>query len=320
MTMAADLRNQVRDIVRQVLAERKLLNSPETTETSKAGIRVHDYLNRANPYAANSKSSQDFSPVQVADGGVREASNVHTWSDPDLLRRLQETTSARIGVWRAGPRPTTDTLLSFREDHAAAVDAVFGEIDQSLLQEFDLFVVETLTQDKHTYIRRPDLGRRLSPAAVELLKSRCVARPEVQIVVSDGLSAAAIMANLRDVYPSLRQSLQQHGLKVGTPFYVSRGRVAVMDHIGEVLQPDVICLLIGERPGLVAADSMSAYLCYQPRFGTVEADRMVVSNIHRKGTPPAVSNCSPWTERRERHAADTCAGKGLGNAGYCQCR
>ena len=187
---------------------------------------------------------------------------------------------------RAGPRPKTETWLRFRLDHAAAVDAVYGEVLPELLEKHNLFTVKTMARSKDEYIRRPDLGRRLSEEAKRVLRERCLFQPQVQIIVSDGLSAEAVIKNFEDTYLSLVQSLQQLGLKQGTPFFIERGRVAVMDDVGEVLQPEVVVLLIGERPGLVSAESLSAYLCYKPRRGTVEADRMVVSNIHKGGIPP----------------------------------
>ncbi|MNN38122.1 Ethanolamine ammonia-lyase light chain [compost metagenome] len=105
-------------------------------------------------------------------------------------------------------------------------------------------------------------------------------------MVSDGLSANAIETNLRDVYPALLDSLQVEGLAAGTPFFVPNGRVGCMNAIGDILHPEVIVLLIGERPGLITSHSMSAYLCYQPRSGMTDSERMVVSNIHQGGTPP----------------------------------
>lgn len=204
----------------------------------------------------------------------------------DALVALRASTPARIGVGRAGPRPKTETWLRFRLDHAAAVDAVYGEVLPELLEKHNLFTVKTMARSKDEYIRRPDLGRRLSEEAKRVLRERCLFQPQVQIIVSDGLSAEAVIKNFEDTYLSLVQSLQQLGLKQGTPFFIERGRVAVMDDVGEVLQPEVVVLLIGERPGLVSAESLSAYLCYKPRRGTVEADRMVVSNIHKGGIPP----------------------------------
>ncbi|MEH6941986.1 ethanolamine ammonia-lyase subunit EutC [Bacillus sp. JJ722] len=202
------------------------------------------------------------------------------------LEQLMSKTPARIGVGRAGVRPKTNTWLKFRFDHAAAVDAVYGGVNQELLNKLNLFTVNTMVQDKEEYIIRPDLGRRLSDEAKNTILEKCDRSPVVQIIVADGLSSKAIEENLEDVYLSLQQSLKSLGLSVGTTFFIEKGRVAVMDDVGELLKPEVVVLLIGERPGLISAESLSAYLCYEPRKGTIEADRMVVSNIHKGGIPP----------------------------------
>ncbi|WP_066088407.1 ethanolamine ammonia-lyase subunit EutC [Neobacillus novalis] len=199
---------------------------------------------------------------------------------------LITSTPARIGVWRTGTRPLTKTMLKLQFDHAAAIDAVGGEVLENYLEEFALFTVETCYENKEVYLKRPDKGRVLTDAAVQTITERCHNRPQVQIVVSDGLSACAVETNLKDVYPALLDSLQLNNLTCGTPFFVKGGRVACMDHIGEILEPEVLVLLIGERPGLVSASSMSAYMCYRPRKGIVESDRNVISNIHPLGTPP----------------------------------
>src|SRR5690606_11126492 len=206
--------------------------------------------------------------------------------NPDELKELVSKTPARIGIGRAGLRPKTNTWLKFRYDHAAAVDAVYGTVNDQLLETLDLFKVETKVNDKEVYIRRPDFGRKLSDEAKKTILEKCKKNPTVQIIVSDGLSSSAVEENVEDVYLSLQQSLKSLGIDTGTPFYIEKGRVAVMDDVGEVLQPDVVVLLIGERPGLVSAESLSAYLCYRPRIGTIEADRMVISNIHKGGIPP----------------------------------
>lgn len=206
--------------------------------------------------------------------------------DLDYLADLRKKTPARIAVGRSGTRPKTSTWLQFRFDHAAAVDAVYGEVPEDILERLQFFQTHSRVQDKEEYIRRPDLGRRLSDDSKRLVKEKCQHAPMVQIVASNGLSAKALEENLEDVYLSLEQSLNNLGIEMGTTFYVDKGRVALMDEIGEILQPDVVVILIGERPGLVSAESLSAYLCYKPRIGTIEADRMVVSNIHKGGIPP----------------------------------
>ncbi|MBM7570185.1 ethanolamine ammonia-lyase subunit EutC [Aquibacillus albus] len=201
------------------------------------------------------------------------------------IEEMLRTTPARIAVGRTGTRPKTKAILQFQLDHAAAIDAVSGEVDVSYLEEFDLFSVDTCFETKEEYLKRPDKGRKLTDEAVKTIKARCEYRPQVQIVVSDGLSASAIDTNLENVLPALYDSLKVNNLSAGTPFFVKGGRVACMDHIGEVLQPEVLVLLIGERPGLVSANSMSAYICYRPRFGVQESNRNVISNIHPGGTP-----------------------------------
>jgi ethanolamine ammonia-lyase small subunit len=204
----------------------------------------------------------------------------------DGIKELIESTPARIGVWRTGTRPLTKTMLKLQFDHAAAIDAVGGEVLEKTLAEFDLFTVETCYENKEVYLKRPDKGRVLTDAAVETISRRCKKRPQVQVVVSDGLSASAVETNLKDVYPALLDSLEINNLTCGTSFFVKGGRVACMDHIGEILEPEVLVLLIGERPGLVSASSMSAYMCYRPRKGIIESERTVISNIHPFGTPP----------------------------------
>ncbi|NPV71340.1 MAG: ethanolamine ammonia-lyase subunit EutC [Firmicutes bacterium] len=205
----------------------------------------------------------------------------------DGLIQLKKTTPARIGVDRAGPRPLTEVWLRFRADHAAAKDAVWGEVDEGLMEEMDLFCVKSAATNKDEYLTRPDLGRILSEEAISTIKSRCKAKPQVQVVAVDGLSSKAIEANIGDFLPALLQGLKSNGLECGTPFFVRYGRVAIMDHIGEVLEPEVVVEMVGERPGLVTAESMSCYMCYRPRKSTVESERMLISNIYRGGLPPA---------------------------------
>lgn len=207
-------------------------------------------------------------------------------STKTTIEQMKQNTPARIGVGRTGTRLLTKDFLSFRIDHAAAVDSVYGEVREELLETLQLFSVDTCFGTKERYLTRPDQGRILSEKGKKIIMERCDYRPQVQIVISDGLSANAIEENIMDVYPAMIDSLEVHGLKTGTPFFVRGGRVGCMDAIGEILQPDVFVLLIGERPGLVCAHSMSAYMCYKPRAGTKESSRMVISNIHRRGTPP----------------------------------
>ena len=204
--------------------------------------------------------------------------------DPEALLRMMKRTTARIGVGRAGSRLKTQTMLALRADHAQARDAVFADVNPKVLEEAGLFTVQTMCEDKNTYVTRPDLGRQLSPDAVQTLREKCVANPDVQIYAADGLSSTAIEANLNKILPVITESLTRMGLKVGTPFYLRFGRVGSQEHVAETLGAKVVCTLIGERPGLATAESMSAYISYNAYVGMPESKRTVVSNIHKNGT------------------------------------
>lgn len=197
---------------------------------------------------------------------------------------LKAVTPARIGVWRAGPRYKTETLLRFRADHAVAMDAVFTNVSEEVLEKAGLPTIQTRCRDKDEYLTRPDLGRQFDDEAVKEMKENFPSSPQVQIIVADGLSSTAIEANIEDILPTITQGLEGYGLKVGKPFFIKYGRVPSMDVVSETIGADVTCLLVGERPGLATGESMSAYIAYKSTVGMPEARRTVVSNIHQGGT------------------------------------
>jgi ethanolamine ammonia-lyase small subunit len=204
--------------------------------------------------------------------------------DPEALLALMSTTTARIGVGRAGVRPKTESLLLFQSDFAVSQDALYKEVSQDLLKRMGLFTVNTLiTEGKTEYLLRPDLGRSLSQEAKSILESKCIKNPNIQICVGDGLSASAIEANLEKIFPVLQSGCQIAGLSMGTSFFIQNCRVGVMNDIGDIIEPEVLILLIGERPGLGRADSMSAYMAYRPQKGHSDADREVICNIFDNG-------------------------------------
>lgn len=205
----------------------------------------------------------------------------------EAIKAMKKITPARIGLYRAGTRPKTGAYLKFLADHAAAMDAVFLDVSPEFLQKMNLFTVQTAARDKDEYLKRPDLGRKLSEEAVKIIQEKCQKNPQVQILVVDGLSSSAIEANIPEVLPVLMQGLKARGINVGTPFFIKYGRVGVQDQVGMLLNAEVVVSLIGERPGLATAESLSAYIIYRPTENTVEADRTCVSNIHKGGTPPA---------------------------------
>jgi len=205
-------------------------------------------------------------------------------ADAEGLAALKDTTTARICVGRAGPRPRTRDLLVFQADLAISKDALARKVDPALLSQFGLFTVSTMvTGGREEYLLRPDLGRRLSEEAKRTVTERCAKSPDIQVCVGDGLSARAIEANLAKILPVIQSGCQVAGLSLGTPFYIEGCRVGAMNDIGDLVKPRVLILLIGERPGLGRADAMSAYMGFEPRSGHSDADRDVVCNIYDGG-------------------------------------
>ena len=199
---------------------------------------------------------------------------------------MKSKTPARLGAGKAGARYKTQSMLRMRADHAAAQDTVFTDVSEDFIKKNNFVFVKTLCKDKDEYLTRPDLGRRFDSKEQEIIKKTCGNNPKVLIVVGDGLSSAAVEANVEDMIPAIKQGLSNYGITVPDILFVKHARVGSMDAIGEVTNSDVICILIGERPGLVTAESMSAYITYKPKIGIPESKRTVISNIHRGGTTP----------------------------------
>lgn len=204
-------------------------------------------------------------------------------ADPDGLANLTATTNARLGVGRAGPRPRTKAMLLFQADHGVTQDAIYGVVSDQLRDDMDLFTVTTQVADREEYLLRPDLGRRLTDDAKRVIREKCVTGPDVQVFVGDGLSAAAIENNLRNIYPAIEQGLKAAGLSMGTPFFVENCRVGVMNDVNSVIGAKAVVLLIGERPGLGIADAMSAYMGFDPQPGKSDADRDLICMITTHG-------------------------------------
>ena len=205
--------------------------------------------------------------------------------NPEKYRKMKEKTPARLGSGRAGPRYKTLTALRFRADHAAAQDAVFSQVPENYAAENGMVEVQTKCGSKDEYLTRPDHGRCFDEENQRKIRAAIPGTPKVQIVVGDGLSSAAITANAMDCLESIREGLKLKGIDAGTPIFVRYCRVGAGDAIGDVTGCELVCMLVGERPGLVTDKSMSAYITYRPRTGVSESARTVVSNIHAQGTP-----------------------------------
>lgn len=211
---------------------------------------------------------------------------------PETLQQIRARTPARILVGRAGPAYRTATQLALRLDHAAALDAVHAEVRleqdfaSDLIDRYQLFETATCAGSKAEYLLRPDLGRRFDESARAAIVQQCPRSVDLQVVIGDGLSAAAVVRQVPPLLPLLEEGARQRGWTFGRPFLVRYCRVGVLNDVGELLGPSVVVLLIGERPGLATAESLSAYLAYQPRPGHTDAQRNLLSNIHDRGVKP----------------------------------
>jgi ethanolamine ammonia-lyase small subunit len=207
---------------------------------------------------------------------------------PEIVRRIRGRTPARIFVER-GPAHSTRMGLELRSAHASAVDAVWNEFDlqrdfgPEFIAKWNLFQVSSRVESKAQFLLRPDLGRSLNDPARVQVSERCVKGADFQIVIGDGLSVAAVSTQVPALFPLILEKAHARGWSVGHSFAVRYCRVGIMNDIGDLLTPRVLVLLIGERPGLATAESLSAYMAYQPRFGHTDADRNLISNIHARG-------------------------------------
>jgi len=208
--------------------------------------------------------------------------------DENAWAELRKLTAARIGLKRAGPSLATGPLLAFQLAHARARDAVHAPFDDARLAAdmaelaAPVLTIASAAGDRQRYLMRPDLGRRLAPEAEATLAPEA-GRYDVVFVITDGLSARAVATHARPVLAQAVPALSAEGWRIAPLVIVRHGRVAVGDAIAAALGADSVVVLIGERPGLSAPDSMGAYLTWQPRPHTTDADRNCISNVRLEG-------------------------------------
>lgn len=205
---------------------------------------------------------------------------------------LQELTAARLGLMRAGSSVATREVLKFDLDHARARDAVHLPFDTAAFEEecrkreLEVVSVQSAAKDRTTYLQRPDLGRKLSEVSRQELQNyanRHVTSTDICIAIADGLSSKAIDANAIKFLDEFLPLLPRNNWSLAPIIVVKQGRVALADEVGEVLKTRLSLILIGERPGLTAADSMGIYFTYEPKVGKTDADKNCISNVREGG-------------------------------------
>src|SRR5271163_1838130 len=207
-----------------------------------------------------------------------------------IIKKVRAQTPARLLAGRSGAAYRTNTQLDLREAHAAARDAVRSELDlladlsaQGFVRKWNLFEACSHAATKDEYLLRPDLGRHLNEASRSEVTRRCATARDLQIVIGDGLSGTAVTKQVPHLLPLLYEGAAAREWTVGDSFVVRHCRVGILNDIGELLDPRVVVLLIGERPGLATAESLSAYMAYRPKASDTDANRNLISNIHGRG-------------------------------------
>jgi len=208
---------------------------------------------------------------------------------PEWLLDLRERTPARILCGPGQSALPTRSYLELRADQAAASDAVvsnvelLGSFSTEFISQWNLFQVNSRCRDRREYLLRPDLGRQFAVESIDMIRQRCPSGCDLQIVMGDGLSVAALTRQGPSLLQRLAELVTERNWRMGQPFVVCNCRVGIMNQIGDILAPTVVVLLIGERPGLATAESLSAYMAFRPRSGHNDSQRNLISNIHERG-------------------------------------
>lgn len=208
---------------------------------------------------------------------------------PEIVRKVRAQTPARLLTGRSGAAYRTNTQMELREAHAAARDAVraelnlLGDLGDEFVERWNLFEVCSRAASKDEYLLRPDLGRLLNDESRPEVIRRCATGIDLQVVIGDGLSVTAVAMQVPRLLPLLCEGARTRGWSFGRTFVIRYCRVGILNQVGHLLLPQVAVLLIGERPGLATAESLSAYMAYRPKASDTDADRNLISNIHARG-------------------------------------
>lgn len=284
--------HDIQAIVSAVLKEMENVSAPAAEETPTATSAEGSIPKIAAPETIPSEdapySSVDEGSLEdLGSDAIKKFNGVDSPKNAEIVKEFIAATGARLGTGKVGPRPKTIAYLRFLADHSRSKGTVFKEVPDEWLEKTGMWSVQSMATHKDEYLTRPDLGRKITPEGVATIKEKITGSPQVQVVLSDGLSTDALLANYEEILPPLMNGLKNAGLSTGDPFFLRYGRVKAEDVIGEAIGCDVVVLLVGERPGLGQSESMSCYAVYRPTVAnTVESDRTVISNIHGGGTPP----------------------------------
>lgn len=228
--------------------------------------------------------------IEPSNAGTAEAEATRDAAGSERVLDLRQMTDARVSLGRHGAGLPTRAQLSFLLDHAKAREAVWTSIDRASLTErleasgFTVVLADSMAPDRSVYVRRPDLGRQLADESETRLREAAADQGfDVAIVIADGLSSSAVDLNAVPLISLLVPKLSELGLTVAPVVLASQARVALGDPVGAALGAKLSIVLVGERPGLSAADSLGAYITFGPKPGNPDSGRNCISNIRDGG-------------------------------------
>lgn len=206
----------------------------------------------------------------------------------EALMRLKKSTPARTATGRAGDREKTMITIRKMANLSAAVDAVWTPLNREFTEQLGYPVLKSMPGSKEEYLMRPDLGILLDDKNMDIVRKQLKKNPDVQIVIGEGQSNQGLEKSMPELLPALLQGLDANKIDYGTPCFVEYTRVGIGDLIGQEVGAKVVCVVLGERPGLLSWDGLGCYITYNPKVGILESKRTCVSNIQDNGgTPPA---------------------------------
>lgn len=260
------------EIVRAVMEVLKELN-PTSSGTAPAAV---------------SDMSTDGEVPDITATPEQELCLIENCARREELLEMKKRTPARTLTGRVGVRENTLTVLRKHANLAAMVDAVWEPLNREMAESFHFPILKSIPNSKEEYLMRPDLGRQLDQESLEVVRTKLKKSPDVQIVIGEGQSNSALERSMPELLPALLQGLEANHIDYGTPVFVEYTRVGIGDQIAKEVGAKSVCVVLGERPGLLTWRSLGCYITYQPEIDIQENKRTVVSNIQDDGgTPPA---------------------------------
>ena len=257
---------------------------------------VMEVLKELSPANTGDAPGVEFGASVVSDGEVpdvtatpeQELCLIENCARREELLEMKKRTPARTLTGRVGVRENTLTVLRKRANLAAMVDAVWEPLTREMAESSHSPILKSIPNSKEEYLMRPDLGRQLDQESLKVVRTKLKKSPDVQIVIGEGQSNSALERSMPELLPALLQGLEVNHINYGTPVFVEYTRVGIGDQIAKEVGAKAVCVVLGERPGLLTWRSLGCYITYQPEIDIQENKRTVVSNIQDDGgTPPA---------------------------------